>query len=304
LFANHRRLKFVIATSKNVLLFCLTLVLLQVTVTDAQEAEQETIFVRVLEDEQDRPLALQLAIVSYVPRDGGNGIQIDLVGAIHIGDEEYYQALNERFESYDAILYELIAPKDTVISDRDPENQSVISSAQVAMKNMLALSFQLDEVNYGASNFVHADLSPTELSDSMDERGESLYVYFWRLFYASFDQYAKDPLGLQNMSMFSAMLSADSDNAFKTMLAYEMTDLEKTSEFLGDDSQSAVIGARNQRAVDVLKTQLESGDKHIAIFYGVAHMPDMEERLLQQLDLVYLDTTWVAAWRLDTRDER
>ena len=293
-----------IATSKNALISCLALVLLQVTVSDAQETERETVFVRVAEDEQDQPLALQLAIASYVPRNGNSRIQIDLVGAIHIGDKEYYQDLNERFESYDAMLYELIAPKDTVISDRTPENQSAISSAQVAMKNMLALSFQLDEVNYGADNFVHADLSPTELSDSMDERGESLYIYFWRLFYASFDQYAKDPLGLQNITLFSAMLSTDSDNAFKTMLAYEMTDLEKTSEILGDDSQSAVIGARNQRAIDVLKTRLESGDKRIAIFYGVAHMPDMEERLLEQLDLVYLDTTWVDAWRLDTRGDR
>ena len=293
-----------IANSKNLVLICLAIALLPVTVTDAQENEQETEFVRVAVDEQDRPLALQLAITSYIPRDGDSKIQVDLVGAIHIGDQEYYQYLNERFASYDAMLYELIAPKDTVVSDRDPEKQSVISSTQVAMKNMLALSFQLDEINYGASNFVHADLSPTELSDSMDERGESLYIYFWRLFYASFEEYAKDPLGLQNMSMFSAMLSADSDNAFKTMLAYEMTDLEKTSEILGDASQSAVIGARNQRAIDVLRNRLESGDKRIAIFYGVAHMPDMEERLLQQIDLVYLDTTWVDAWRLDTRDER
>jgi hypothetical protein len=293
----------VIALSKKAISFCLALVLLALTAANAQEAE-ETEFVRVAEDEQDRPLALQLAIASYVPRNGDGRIQIDLVGAIHIGDKEYYQDLNTRFEDYDALLYELIAPKDTVISDRDPENQGVISSAQVTMKNFLALSFQLDEINYGADNFVHADLSPTELSDSMDERGESLYIYFWRLFYASFDEYAKDPLGLQNMSLFSAMLSADSDNAFKTMLAYEMTDLEKASEILGDDSQSSVIGARNQRAIDVLKMRLESGDKRIAIFYGVAHMPDMEERLQEQLELVYLDTTWVDAWRLDTSVDR
>jgi hypothetical protein len=292
-----------IAISRNAFSFCLALALLALSAANAQEAE-ETEFVRVAEDEQGRPLALQLAITSYVARHGDSRIQIDLVGAIHIGDLEYYQDLNTRFENYDALLYELIAPKDTVISDRDPENQSVISSTQVTMKNILALSFQLDEINYGADNFVHADLSPTELSDSMDERGESLYIYFWRLFYASFDEYAKDPLGLQNMSLFTAMLSADSDNAFKTMLAYEMTDLEKASEILGDDSQSSVIGARNQRAIDVLKSQLESGDKRIAIFYGVAHMPDMEERLVQQLDLVYLDTTWVDAWRLDTSVDR
>jgi hypothetical protein len=292
-----------IAISKKVHSFFLTLALLSFTAAHAQEVT-ETEFIRVSVDDQDKPLALQLSIVSYVPRNGDSNVRVDLVGAIHIGDTEYYEDLNDRFKDYDAMLYELIAPKDTVISDRDPESRSVISSTQIAMKDMLALSFQLDEVDYTANNFVHADLSPTELSDSMDERGESLYVYFWRLFYASFDQYAKDPLGLQNMSMFSAMLSAGSDNTFKTMLAYEMTDLDKISEILGDDSQSAVIGARNQRAIDVLKSQLESGDKHIAIFYGVAHMPDMEERLLEQLDLVYLDTTWVDAWQLDTRVDR
>jgi len=262
---------------------------------------EETKFARVAEDENQQPLALQLAIASYVSRSGNSHVQVDLISAIHIGDAEYFKDLNRRFRSYDAMLYELIAPKDAVITEKDSENRSFISSTQIAMKNMLKLSFQLDEIDYGASNFVHADLSPTELSDSMDERGESLYVYFWRLFYASLDEYAKDPMGLNNMNLFSAMLSADSDNTFKTMLAYEMTDLSKHSEILGEDSESAVIGARNQRAIDVLKDQLKAGDKRIAIFYGVAHMPDMEERLLEQLDLVYLDTTWVDAWRLSDR---
>lgn len=270
-------------------------------ICQATALADETQFTRVLEDEDDQPLSLQLAIASYVPPNGDGSVQIDLVSAIHIGDASYYQDLNERFEDYDAMLYELVAPKDAPVTARDNEDRGVISSTQIGMKNMLNLSFQLDEIDYSASNFVHADLSPTELSESMDERGESLYVYFWRLFYASVDEYAKDPLGLKNWSMMSAMLSNDSDNALKVMLAYEMTDLSKHSEILGEDSESAVIGARNQRAIDVLKERLAAGDKRIAIFYGVAHMPDMEERLYEQLDLIYLDTTWVDAWRLDTR---
>jgi len=258
-----------------------------------------TQFARVAEDPARQPLALQLAIASYILP--GSDIQVDLVSAIHIGDQEYYAELNERFEDYDATLYELIAPKNAVHSERDPENQGVISSTQIAMKDLLQLSFQLDEIDYGAANFVHADLTPTELSASMDERGESLYVYFWRLFYASFAEYARDPLGLSNLGLFSAMLSKDSDNAFKVMLAYEMTDLKQHSELFGEDADSAVIGARNQRAIDVLQERLSAGDKHIAIFYGVAHMPDLEDRLLEQLGLEYLDTAWVDAWRLDSR---
>ena len=267
-------------------------------------AGEETKFIRVAEDDRDHPLALQVAIASYVPRSGAAGTRVDLVSAIHIGDSGYYEELNDRFRSYDALLYELIAPKDVVISRQDSERSGVISNTQIMMKNMLELSFQLDEIDYGASNFVHADLTPTELLKSMDERGESLYVYFWRLFYASIDQYAKDPLGLKDMRMLSAMLSADSDNAFKIMLAYEMTDMDTLREILGEDADSAVIGARNQRAIDVLKTQLDGGAKRVAVFYGIAHMPDMEQRLINQLDLIYLDTTWIDAWRLDTHTDK
>lgn len=279
-----------------------TLLLAFVSATPAQ-ADDATTFVRVTEDNQDQPLALQLAIASYSPRTGRD-IRVDLISAIHIGDREYYAALNDRFRNYDALLYELIAPKDAVISRQESERSGVISNTQIMMKNMLQLSFQLDEIDYGASNFVHADLTPTELSQSMDERGESLYVYFWRLFYASIDEYAKDPLGLNDIRMLSAMLSTDSDNTLKIMLAYEMTNLDTLREILGEDSDSAVIGARNQRAIDVLKSQLDGGAKRVAIFFGVAHMPDMEQRLINQLDLIYLDTTWIDAWRLDTHADK
>ncbi len=207
-------------------------------------ADDATTFVRVTEDDQDQPLALQVAIASYSPRTGRD-IRVDLISAIHIGDSDYYAALNNLFRNYDALLYELIAPKDVVISRQDSERSGVISNTQIMMKNMLQLSFQLDEIDYGASNFVHADLTPTELAQSMDERGESLYVYFWRLFYASIDQYAKDPLGLNDMRMLSAMLSADSDNAFKIILAYEMTNLDTLQEILGEDADSAAAALRN-----------------------------------------------------------
>ncbi len=279
-----------------------TLFLVFVPATPVQ-ADDATTFVRVAENDQEQPLALQLAIASY-SSSTGREIRVDLISAIHIGDREYYAVLNDRFRNYDALLYELIAPKDVVISRQNSERSGVISNTQIMMKNMLQLSFQLDEINYGASNFVHADLTPTELSQSMDERGESLYVYFWRLFYASIDQYAKDPLGLNDIRMLSAMLSTDSDNTLKIMLAYEMTNLDKLREILGEDSDSAVIGARNQRAVDVLKSQLDGGAKRVAIFFGVAHMPDMEQRLINQLDLIYLDTTWIDAWRLDTHADK
>jgi len=264
-------------------------------------ADSGTVFVRIATGDDERPLALQMSIVTYESEDEKDILSVDLVSAIHIGDPSYYAELNERFREYDVLLYELVAPQDAAASGGLEKRKGILSATQVGMTKLLDLSFQLDEINYDQTNFVHADLSPEELRQSMADRGESLYVYFWRIFFATLDEYAKDPLGLRDLEMLSTMVTSGQDDSLKTMIAYEMTNIEKVQDILGEDSGSAVIGARNQRAIDVLKGEIESGAKRIGIFYGVAHMPDLEERLLDQLGLRYTSTDWVDAWRLGNR---
>jgi hypothetical protein len=255
-------------------------------------------FARVDMDENDRPRALQMSIVSYAPEDGDRLLEVDLIGAVHIGDPAYYHELNARFREYDAILFELIAPEDALGPSSQESRGGIISTTQVGMMKLLDLSFQLDEISYDAANFVHADLSPREMRESMEERGESLYVYFWRIFFASLEDYARDPLGLQDMEILSGAITSGQDGSLKILAAYEVANLKNAQNMLGEDSENAVIGARNQRAIDVLQREIDAGAKRIGIFYGVAHMPDMEDRLLEQLGLTYESTDWVDAWQL------
>ena len=259
-------------------------------------------FARVDMDENDRPRALQMSILSYVPADGDRLLEVDLIGAVHIGDPAYYHELNERFREYDAILFELIAPEDALGPSSQESRGGIISTTQVGMMKLLDLSFQLDAINYDAATFVHADLSPREMRESMEERGESLYVYFWRIFFASLNDYARDPLGLQDMEILSGAIASGQDGSLKILAAYEVANLKNAQNMLGEDSENAVIGARNQRAIDVLQREIDSGAKRIGIFYGVAHMPDMEDRLLEQLGLTYERTDWVDAWQLGDGD--
>ena len=265
-------------------------------VLPAHAAESESLFARIATDDDNEPTALQLAIITYVPESGDARYSVDLVSAIHIGEKGYYASLNDKFESYDTLLYELVAPQGTIVT-RDTERKGFISNAQMTMTRLLDLTFQLDEIDYTAANFVHADLSGDELSQSMADRNESLYTYFWRVFFASMREYGKDPLGLRDWQMLSAIIKDEDDGALKTMLAYELVDIDRIQDVLGEDSDSAVIGARNERAIEVLHSQLDSGAKRIGIFYGVGHMPDLEERLLQ-MGLVPTRTVWVDAWYL------
>jgi len=256
-------------------------------------AAADTAFSRVDLDDDGGARALQLGIVTYV----GQGVSVDLIGAVHVGDPAYYEELNQRFTGYDAVLFELVAPEGSDFSKIAGRRHGLLSTAQVGLTVLLDLSFQLDEIDYGARNFVHADLSPSGVRESMAERNESMYTLFWRIFFASVNEYAKDPLGLRDWQMLSGMVGADGDMSLKTMFAYQMTDLDQIQDILGDDSDSTIVGARNQRAIEVLHRQLDSGVKRAGIFYGVAHMPDLEERLLA-MGLEYASTSWVDAWNL------
>ncbi len=265
--------------------------------TTGMDAPGETRFARIATDEQGHASALQLAIVSYRPSNGR--YSVDLISAVHIGDKAYYAELNERFRGYDALLYELIGPPNARPSGQPSERAGLLSNSQLAMTHMLDLEFQLNEIDYGQPNLVHADLSPEELSESMADRGESLYVYFWRVFYASMEEYVRDPLGLRDLKLLTAMLSSDGQGALKLALAYEMTRIDRVRDALDGDSGSAIIGSRNERAIDVLSRQIDLGAERIGIFFGAAHMPDLERRLVHDLELSKYETSWIDAWDLD-----
>ena len=261
----------------------------------------DTSFARVDANADGSARALQVAVVTYASDD--SRAEVDLIGAVHIGDQAYYESLNNRFTTYDVVLYELVAPQDA-LPQPDAEQQSVISSTQRGLQSILGLEFQLDYIDYAAPNMVHADLSPDELYENMSDRGESLYVYFWRAFYASMRDASRDPLGLRSWQMLSATLMSDDDTAFRTMVAYEMTRIDQANQFLdGGANGSALIAGRNERAMDVLASSLAEGHRRIGIFYGVAHMPDFEKRLDRRFGLQPTETDWVDAWLLSADSE-
>lgn len=277
------------------IILCLLAALIPAPALAADKAPE---FVRIDLAPDGKPRALQMSIVSYVPADGDTVLTVDLVSAIHIGDLDYYSELNERFRDYDVLLYELVAPKDAAASNRGERRNGILSSTQIGMTRLLNLSFQLDGINYDQANFVHADLSPDELREQMRLRGESFYVYFWRIFFAAINDYAQDPFGIRDMELMGAAMASGRNDALKILMAHEMTNLDAQRDILGEDSSNAIIGARNQRAIDVLKQEIDAGARHVGIFYGAAHMPDLEERLLEQLGLSYERTDWVDAWLL------
>lgn len=254
-------------------------------------------FVRVSK-EGKKPQALQTAVVKYKSDSKETeGVEVSLVGAVHIAEKSYYQDLNKLFTDYDALLYEMVSDPHQGVPAPNERGSSPISSVQVGMKDMLELTFQLDEVDYKAKNFVHADMSPDEFFDSMNKRKEGVFKMLLRSVGSGL---AMQGAGKSNdLDVFTAMLSKDRSKGLKVALAeqFEMMDGQMAA-LQGEDGRSTLITERNAKAFKVLGEQIKAGKKKIGIFYGAGHLEDMHQRLLDEYRMQPVETKWLDAWDL------
>ncbi len=264
--------------------------------SSAKKNENETNFVRVQYD-NGKPVVLQTAIVTYKTQSGPYaGVQVDLVGAIHIADKRYYQKLNELFATYDALLYEMVADANAAKQlSSDNKNRSSVSALQSGMKDLLGLSFQLDEVDYTAKNFVHADMNPDQFHASLSERQEGLMQFVMRSMGSSLAMQGSRKTN--EIDLLTAMFSSNRELALKRALAEQMEQMDtQIAAIAGDDGKSTLITERNAKALEVLKRELKSGKKKLGIFYGAGHFRHMGEELEKQYQLKPVSTVWLDAW--------
>jgi hypothetical protein len=228
------------------------------------------------------------------------GVSVDLVGAVHVGDKAYYDELNKLFESYDVVLYELVAPEGTKVpkGGRKEGSAHPVGALQDGMSAVLELRHQLDCVDYSRPNFQHADMSPDEFSKAMEQRGESFFQMFLRLMGQGMAQNASGASGSSDLELIMALFSKDRATKLKTLMAEQFDSLDGQLAVLDGPEGSTIITERNKKCFAVLDKQLADGKKKIAIFYGAGHFPDMERRLLADYGFQRQSESWLTAWKL------
>ncbi len=247
-------------------------------------------FIRV--DEDETAARLQTAVTRYEK----DGTSVDLIGAVHIADKAYYEKLNERFKGYDAVLFEMIGGERLAQKQEEPEETkaekkqdlSALHSIYDMVAKFLKLSGQMENVDYTAKNFVHADLTYDEFAKMHKERGESLLGLALK---AGKDapEPAKQP---DAAKLLTAMLSGKS-NLVKLEIVHTLGQGDdQIAAFAG---QSVIISDRNQRCVEVVNREITAGKKNLGVFYGAAHFPDMEKRLEEQ-GFKRVKQEWLTAW--------
>jgi hypothetical protein len=263
---------------------------------DAEEFEG---YIRVRYDRRRKPIALETSVTRFEGKTAqGERVTVDLIGVVHIGESDYYEAFNQLFPKYDAVLYELVAPEGTRIpkGGRIDEGLNPLAALQNGLKSILDLEFQLDLVDYTSENLVHADMSPEEFLASMKENDESFAGYFLRAIGQGIAQQNSGQINEADLLM--SVFADDPAVELRRVMARQMKDIESGMLIFQGRNGSTIITHRNRKALDVLRNQIDEGRRHLAIFYGAGHLPDMQRQLMEDFGMVRGGRFWMPAWKL------
>ena len=251
---------------------------------------------------------LETSDVTYRNADG---VTVRLVSAVHIGEKSYYEGLAKSFTGDDAVLYELVKPKDAPVPvpGMPRVGGSAIGEVQRFLKDTLNLHFQLDDIDYSSKNFVHADMDAETFQKMQEERGETFEMLLLKEVMkamrgespeqAAAAQADPDQTLREIVQVFTR---PDMERRLKLLIAKHMVDIEAGSSGFGGDG-SVIVTERNKAAMNVLSDTIAQGKKKISLFYGAAHMPDFSKRL-EAMGFKPVTTEWRMAWDLKIRDDQ
>lgn len=262
----------------------------------AQEDDDVPEFLRVTK-EGKKLQSMQTAVVTYSDPKKPDSPKVTLIGAVHIAESEYYSRLNSLFKQYDALLFEMVMNPADGIPDPKQRGVSPVSTIQVGMKDALGLTFQLDEVDYKAKNFVHADMTPEEFFKSMKRRNEGVMQILFRSIGAGIAMQSKGKSS--DVGMLMAAVGDDPQKGLRRAMAEQMIEMDgQMAGLSGDDGKSTLITERNAKAFEVLDQQIRKGKKNLGIFYGAGHLKDMHQRLTEEYGMKPEKVEYIDAWSL------
>jgi hypothetical protein len=134
--------------------------------------------------------------------------------------------------------------------------------------------------------------------ESQDEKKESFIGLWWKAMKAQGSMSGNSRRAQPGLGrLLELLVQKDSATELKRLIGREFDVVEEVVAGIESEGGSVIIGERNKHALDVMRQEIKGGKKRLAIFYGAAHLPDMEERLLKQ-GLKLQKVEWLSAWTL------
>jgi len=239
-------------------------------------------------------------------------LRVDLVAVVHVGEAAYYQRLNQLFRGYDVVLYELIAqpPGDPnreelydLVGMKAPKSNPVPHAGDTSnaflreLASQLDLEFQLDWIDYQADNFLHADITPAQLSKLLGKKKAKPQEILKQLLDG-----LKHPSTINQvdlLGLYTGPPNPAGQKRLRRFLGQVLLEPDAFDKAVHGNETNAYIFKRNAKALKVLQSELAGGRRKVAIFYGAAHMPDLARHLEKDFHFQRRSQDWLTAWKLN-----
>ena len=291
-------------------------------------ATQKREYVRYVGD--DKRGTLQTVIVTLKKGD----VQVELVGAVHVADPDYYKALTKLFAGYDELLFELVDgqkmkqdlggdqknparkapdaplkqgefPPDDDDSPAEKERSpafKIIGAMMHGLGSYFNFQYQTDGIDYHTKNFVHADVSMDEFVQLQVDKGESFLDLIRKAIEAQLEVGSDRNAEPKGSQLLLALLGDSS--GLKVAMARQLTSAgDVVTEMEKHDGGTVIITERNRKALGVFDRRVAAGRRNLGIFYGAAHLAEMEKDL-EKKGYRRTGERWQTAWDIKPHAEQ
>ncbi|MHC5011514.1 MAG: hypothetical protein ACYTG6_11280, partial [Planctomycetota bacterium] len=207
----------------------------------------------------------------------------------------------------DIVLFEGVIPEgqgmDALTQEDGQDN--ALRDLQAKLGAFLGLEFQLDHIAYGRPHFVHADLTMEQMNGMLSADGE--------------DRDVQEVVGGGLPDMAALMKIArpildiltavgDAIPALRTRMKRSMagalaTQAVSPSGMVPADLYDLLIVQRNAVVLARL-AEIPPDARTVAVFYGAAHLEDLERRMTEQMGYERAGARWMTAWDMPSRRRR
>ena len=266
---------------------------------------------------------LQVAVREFTPTDKSpkNAPTVSLVGVAHIGDKAYYQGIQTYLAGQDYVLFEGVGfystRKERLKRKSGAGNfgkAAAEQSPQYKIAKSLGLSYQLMEIDYNQDNLYNSDLSLAEFMEYFQHGNPNSLI-------------TGDPQKDREAQQFMAMMAGTSivANVMQGILQFfgkspkfqgvaklvlietlgqlgnEMSNPKNLPESVSD-LMKMIITKRNRIVLQDLKAFLREKEMDsISIFYGAAHMMDLEKKIIQNHGYKPSKNQWMTCFSVDPK---
>jgi hypothetical protein len=257
-------------------------------------------------------------------------LKVTLLGVSHVGDHAFYKRIQERLDAADLVLFEGVGWGDGP-PEAKPGKTSGVGELQDSLANSMGLVFQLRAIRYDRPHFRNSDMSLRAFTDSLSGKkskpgnkadGEGVSGKPGKA-----PQQEKDDLAAQEVmralsgdsivfSFVSGALKIFGESPkFRGLMKLAMVE---TLGALGGDVSSLAKAAgpgmekfmrtalekRNAIVIKDLKEILKSKEGHgdVVVFYGAAHMPDLERQLADKFGFAPVGEKWLSAFGVNPKE--